>query len=160
FEDHIDRMFRAMEALKIEAPADFTDGFFYKQIVELGRASSIGDNARIRIGVFRSGGGLYEPQTNAAEYFIELIPLEKGYEWNESSYEAAIFKEVRKNFSSISFFKSMNALPYVMAALYKKEKGLGDCLLMSSNGKIVDAVSSNIFWIEGEKFLSPPSSDG
>src|SRR5262249_709290 len=24
----------------------------------------------------------------------------------------------------------------------------------------VDAVSSNIFWIEGEKFLSPPSSDG
>ena len=160
FEDHIDRMFRAMKALKLEVPADFTDAFFHKQIIDLGHKEQIGGNARIRIGIFRSGGGLYEPQTNDPEFFIEIIPMEKGYEWNEATCEVAVFPDMQKNFSSISFFKSMNALPYVMAAIFKKEKNLGDCFLLNGDGKIADAISSNVFWIEREKIFSPPISDG
>ncbi|MFI5135312.1 MAG: aminotransferase class IV [Chitinophagales bacterium] len=160
FEDHLDRMFRAMKALKLEVRDDFTAAFFHKQIIDLGRASQIGNNARVRIGIFRSGGGLYEPQSNTSEFFIEIIPMEKGYEWNDSMCEVAVFPDVQKYFSSISFFKSMNALAYVMAAIFKKEKNLDDCFLLNSDGKIADAISSNLFWIEKGKIFSPTVSDG
>ena len=126
FEDHLDRMFRAMKALKIEVPDDFTGAFFHKQIIDLAHKEQVASNARLRIGVFRRGGGLYEPQSSGAEYFIEIIPMEKGYAWNDLPCEVAVFTDIQKNFSSISFFKSLNALPYVMAAIFKKEKNMGD----------------------------------
>jgi len=160
FEDHINRMLRALKALKFEIPDSFTAAFFHKQIVDLLREENISDNARIRIGVFRSGSGLYEPEKNSPEYFIEAIPMEKGYEWKDASCELGVYDDVRKNFSSISFFKSMNALPGVMAAIFKKQNNLDDCLLLNSSGKVADVISSNVFWIEKGKVFSPPVSDG
>jgi branched-chain amino acid aminotransferase len=160
FEDHIDRMLRGIKALKMDDAENFSDSFFHKQIIDLARQDSIGANARVRIGIFRTGKGLYEPIQNAPEFFIEILPLEKGFEWNEEEVEVGIFEDVPKNFSSISFFKSMNALPSVMASIYKENKNLDDCLLLNSSGKIADAISSNVFWIENRKIFSPPISDG
>jgi branched-chain amino acid aminotransferase len=160
FEDHMSRLFRAMNALKLQVSDSFTSPFLHRQIIELARANETGSNARIRIGVFRSGGGLYEPQINASEYFIETLPMERGYGWNETTCKVDVFPDVQKNFSTVSFFKSMNALPYVMAAVFKKENNLEDCFLLNASGKIADAISSNVFWIEGGKIFSPPVSDG
>jgi branched-chain amino acid aminotransferase len=160
FEDHMDRMFRAMKALKLSDAEHFTDSFFHKQIIDLAREEKVGANARVRIGIFRSGGGLYEPLDNTPEYFIEIIPMENGYEWSDTPCEIAVFPDISKNFSSISFFKSMNALSYVMASLFRKEKNLGDCFLLNSQGNIADGISSNVFWIKKGKVFSPPISDG
>jgi len=158
--DHIDRMLRGMKALKMEVSGNFTETFFHKQVVDLLREEKISGNARIRIGVFRGGGGLYEPRENSAEYFIEVIPLERGYDWSGSSCSIGVFRDIHKNLSSISFFKSMNELPNVLAAIFKKENDLDDCLLLNSQGSIADAISSNIFWIEDDKIFSPPVADG
>jgi len=57
FEDHIDRMLRAMHALKMDNPEQFSDFFFHKQIIDLAHEEKVGANARVRIGIFRSGGG-------------------------------------------------------------------------------------------------------
>jgi branched-chain amino acid aminotransferase len=160
FEDHIDRMFRAMRALKMDEPEHFSDSFFHKQIIELAREEKVGANARVRIGIFRSGKGLYEPAQNPPEYFIEILPIESGFKWIEEEVEVEVFTEIPKNFSSISFFKSMNALPSVMASIYRKEKNLADCFLLNSDSKVADAISSNVFWIEKGKIFSPPISDG
>lgn len=160
FEDHIDRMFRAMQALKLDVPEHFSDFFFHKQIIDLAAKEKIGANARIRVGIFREGGGLYEPLKNTPEYFLEILPVKNGFEWKDDVFEAGVFTDVLKNFSPLSFFKSMNALPSVMAAIFKKEKILDDCFLMNADGKIADAISSNVFWIEKGKVFSPPVSDG
>ena len=160
FEDHMDRMFRGMQALKMDGPENFSSFFFHKQITELLAKKNITANARVRIGIFRSGGGLYEPEKNSPEYFIEILPVEKGFEWSEAPCELGVFNEVQKNFSSVSFFKCMNALPSVLAAIFKQEKNLGDCLLLNSLGNVADAISSNVFWIEQGKVFSPPISDG
>ncbi len=159
-EDHFSRMVRAMKALKMPVPENFSIFFFHKQIIDLAQRENTGPNARVRIGVYRSDGGLYEPQENSIEYFIEVIPLSNAFEWNQSDFKIGLFEDVRKDFSSISFFKSMSALPYVMASIYKSEQKLSDCLLKNSAGKIVEATSSNLFWIRGDKIFSPPLSDG
>jgi len=160
FEDHIDRMLRAMQALKLDDPEQFSGFFFHKQIVVLAHLEKVGANARVRIGIFRSGEGLYEPTQNTPAYFMEVLPMENRFRWYERQVEAGVFTDIQRNFSTLSFFKSMNALPSVMAAVYKKGKSLDDCFLLNASGKIVDAISSNIFWIEKGRVFSPPVSDG
>ncbi|MEO5674671.1 MAG: aminotransferase class IV [Chitinophagales bacterium] len=160
FHDHMERMFHAMKALKIEVPENYTDPYFHKQIIELAHGENLNANARIRICIFRNGGGLYEPVKNNAEFFIEVQPMDYGYAWTNSPCDLGVFRDINKNFSSISFFKSMNALPYVMAAIFRKENNLGDCILLNAQGKIADAISSNLFWIEKGNIFSCPVSDG
>ncbi|MBK9732559.1 MAG: aminotransferase class IV [Chitinophagaceae bacterium] len=160
FDDHLQRMMAGMKALKIEIPDHYGAFFFHKQIMDLAIKEEMGGNARVRISIFRSGGGLYEPQLQQPEYFIQVMPLDDGFKWNEDKFELGIFNEVPKNFSSISFFKSMNALPYVLAAMYRNENQLDDCLLLNSFGKVTDAISSNIFWINQGNIFTTPLSDG
>lgn len=163
-EDHLSRMVRGMAAMKMDVPDVFSTFFFHKQIQELVRAESESGNqlfnARIRISVYRSGAGLYEPLVNIPEYFIQATTLQTGYEWKTEPCTIDVFPDVPKNASSISFFKSMNALPGVMAAIYRRERNLCDCLLLNSHGFVADAISSNVFWIERGGLFSVPVSVG
>ncbi|MCY7409089.1 MAG: aminotransferase class IV, partial [Chitinophagales bacterium] len=78
----------------------------------------------------------------------------------EEPFRIGIFEEVKKDSSTISYFKSMNALPYILASIYKSENNLNDCLLLNSKGMVAEATSSNIFWIKAGEIFSPPVSDG
>lgn len=159
-EDHVERMFAGLKALQIRVPELFSVFFFHKQIIDLAHKNQVGNNGRIRITIFREGDGLYEPQQFDPGYFIEIAPLQSGFEWNNDSGEIGIYRDIPKSVSSISFFKSLNALPYVMAAIFKKENRLNDCLLLNAAGNISDAISSNIFWVEDQTFFTVPVSEG
>jgi branched-subunit amino acid aminotransferase/4-amino-4-deoxychorismate lyase len=158
--EHLERMFNGMKALKMSVPDHFSPFFFHKQLIELAQREQPGANARMRIAVFRGGGGLYEPQSQTTEYFMQVMPLDRGYVWSDAACELGIFKEVPKNYSVISFFKSMNALPYVLAGIYRKEHHLDDCLLLNSFGSVADAISSNVFWVQGKTYYTSPLTDG
>jgi branched-chain amino acid aminotransferase len=86
--------------------------------------------------------------------------MNKDIKWEDKKWELGVFDEVPKNYSSISFFKSANALPYVMAAIFKDDHKFDDCILLNSFGKVADAISSNIFWIEKNQIFTAPLSDG
>ena len=70
--DHLRRLFRGMEFLKIDKPSHFNTAFFRK---EIRRITSLTQNARIRISVFRGSGGLYTPTNHQPFYLIEYQPL-------------------------------------------------------------------------------------
>lgn len=159
-EDHFNRMLLGMKALQMQVPEHFSIFFFHKQLMELTALEQAGGNARLRIGVFRSGYGLYEPETAQAVYFLQVMPLAHGYRWSDVGCELGVYHGVPGNFSEISFFKTMNALPYVLAALHKREYHLDDCLLINSSGHVTDAISSNVFWIKEQVFFSTPLSAG
>ena len=57
--------------------------------------------------------------------------------------------------SRLSNLKSSNALYYVMAGLYKKQLGIEDCLVLNTEGRIAEAISSNIFLIRGNELFTP-----
>jgi branched-chain amino acid aminotransferase len=160
FEDHIHRLFSGMTALHIDIPGTFGDFFFHKQIIDLCHKNKIENQARIRLTVFRNGNGLYEPQRSDPGYFIEASSVESGFVWKEDPCQLGVYEDIRKNYSTISAFKSLNALPSVLAGIFRKKNGFGDCLLLNSGGMVADAVSSSVFWIEGDALLTPPVSDG
>jgi branched-chain amino acid aminotransferase len=144
----------------MQIPTEYSGFFFHKQLLDLGHQCGTGDNARVRITVVRQGGGLYEPLRDEPEYFIEVKALEKGFELNKASCELGVFNDVQKSYSTISAFKTLNALPYVLAAIFKRKNELGEAVLLNASGNISDAVSSNLFWIKKGLIGTPPVSEG
>ena len=118
-------------------------------------------NARLRLMVFRKGGGLYTPETNKASVFIECKKLETAsFLWNEKGLKLGIYREMKIQPSIISPYKTNNCLPYILAAIYKKKNNLDECVLLNENNNIADSISSNVFIVKGDQIITPKISDG
>src|SRR5690349_17580881 len=61
---HIDRLLTGCNVLKMIPGREWRPAFFQAQIQKLTDAAGLKDAARIRLGVYRSGDGLYLPKTN------------------------------------------------------------------------------------------------
>ena len=66
----------------------------------------------------------------------------------------------RSSISPLSNFKTGNALPYIMAALYATEHRLDDCLILNTHNRVCDSIHSNVFLVKGMKLITPPVNEG
>ncbi|MFN5704304.1 MAG: aminotransferase class IV [bacterium] len=160
FKYHMDRLFKGMQALKIDYHRAFDAEFVASEIVALARANKIYKNARIRFSVFREDGGWYTPEKNTFNYLIEIQALNEDTYIVERGLIADVYKEVRKDFSALSHLKTSNSLPYVLAGVYRKENNLDECILLNSQNNIVESISSNVFLIKENKAYTPAITDG
>lgn len=160
FKYHMDRLFKGMQALKIDYHRAFDAEFVASEIVALARANKIYKNARIRFSVFREDGGWYTPEKNTFNYLIEIQGLNEDAYIVERGLIVDVYREVRKDFSALSHLKTSNALPYVLAGVYRKENNLDECILLNSQNNIVESISSNVFLIKENKAYTPAITDG
>lgn len=157
---HIDRLRKGMEFLKIE--------YHDKQFEEINVCmeqllikNEIEKGGRIRLTVFRSGGGKYCPESNKPSYFIEAEPLaENEYDLNPRGYSIDLATENRIYFNPILRFKTLNSLPYVLASIEKDKKKVDEMVLLNTAGNIVEGTSSNIFIVFGNNLYTPALSEG
>ena len=166
FDRHWQRLQSGLEVLKFEVPVHFSAAFFQNEIAKLTENQS---NWRIRLTVFRSGGGLYTPERNTPEFLIEATPLSSGrFELNTEGLIVGIFDEIRlQSFNppilqsfNPSNFKTCNALPFVLAGIFKKEKDWDDCLLLNTDRRIACGGSSNVFLVKNGGLHTPPLTEG
>lgn len=164
FGKHWQRLRTGMGVLKFEIPAHFSSEFFQNEIAKLTENQG---NWRIRLTVFRSGGGLYTPASNAPEFLIEATPMPgHQFELNPTGLTIGIFDEIRlptfpsSHLPFLQSFKTCNALPFVLAGIFKKEKSLDDCLLLNAAGRIACGSSSNVFLVKNSELLTPPLPEG
>ncbi len=158
---HLERLFNGIEFLKIELPANWTKAFFKKKILQLLEKNGETRNAKIRLSIFRSDGGLYTPKTSKGNFLIEHEECSGDYfTLNKKGLKIEVFSEMEKACNLYSNFKTSNALIYVLASIYKKEEGLDDCLLVNSQNRIAEGISSNVFIIKDGQIITPPLSEG
>lgn len=156
FDRHLKRLKDSMNLLGMTDHEDLTFHNLYLSIRHLDQVNRLKGNGRIRLEVFRNDGGLYTPQSNNVSYVIEATALKStAYSLNQNGLKIDIYSEIRKPVSRLSNLKSSNALYYVMAGLYKKNTGTGDCLVLNTGGRIAEAISSNIFIVMDEKVITP-----
>lgn len=161
FDDHMTRLKYGMKILKMEIPTIIETGFIEKEIIKLLHKNKLYQGVRIRLSVFRNEGGKYTPTDNNVSYIAETEYLENDhYELNHKGLLIDIFKGIKKPVNVFSSLKSANALLYVMAGSYAKEKKLGDCILLNDKENIVEGISSNIFLVKGDTLSTPPLKDG
>ena len=160
-ENHILRLLAGARAIHMRPSASYTTAFFEAKILELCAQSGINEGGRCRLSLDRISGGAYLPDANEATYYIEVSSYEVNhFELNARGLELDIYQEIKLQKNLLSNFKTKMGLPYVMAALYAKSKGLDDVFLTDYRGQILETSSCNFFIISNGVLYTPSLEEG
>lgn len=159
---HVARLHEGMRILKFDHAEKFTAEFIRSRAAELIKRNGLDDqHVRVRLQVFRDGGGLYSPQQNNACYILEVSKLDPDdVKHRKIGLIIDVYTDIKKPYSELSKLKSSNALVYVMAGLYRTRNGLDDVLLLNQEGFLCESLSSNVFIWYDKKLYTPAISEG
>src|SRR5690606_23906135 len=112
---HLARLHEGMRMLKLESAKRFDEDFIRSRASELIKKNGLENHhVRIRLQVYRAGGGLYSPQQNNAAYIMEVSKLDPDdVKHRKVGLIIDVYDEFRKPYSELSKLKSSNALVYV-----------------------------------------------
>lgn len=160
-ENHVKRMFEGAKAIKIRVPSYFTTEFFDIRIRELCKKSEIDQGGFCRLSLDRMNGGKYRPETNEAQFLIEVKPLENNdFLLNSKGLEVDIFTDLKKQKNPLANFKTKNCLLYIMASIKAQERQLDDLLISNDTGGILESSNSNIFVVSNGVLYTPGLEEG
>lgn len=157
WDDHVARMQAAANVLKLELPRTIVTGELQEQLLQLAAQNKAANYGRLKLKLWRSGSGLYTPETNYADWLATIVPATPA---PNAPLHISICQTITTNYSPFSFFKGPNALLYVMAGLEKKEKGFDDILLLNRQQQVSELISSNIFWLKNDVLFTPAIDTG
>jgi len=158
---HVKRLQESLEMLHFE-DVEFFDAFFIRNKVEeiLRKNNMIGQQARIRLTVYRSGSGLYSPESNKPAYIIQVSRKTESLRDKKTGLIIDVYTEYKKPYSDLSKLKSTNALTYVMAGLFRKKNAYDEVLILNQQGNLCEALSSNIFVSYDKVIYTPALTEG
>lgn len=157
-QDHFERITGGCTALSMVLPGYFTVDYLDSQIRKIIGENGLPARARIKLVIWRSAGGLYEPARHETHHLILADKIAEKVPQNKS--KVGFSNRVFNYPSPWSTFKTLNSLPYVLAGIEKKEKSLDDIILLDAGGNISEFLYANIFWISGDIFFTPSLDTG
>jgi branched-chain amino acid aminotransferase len=158
---HFERLMTSMNRLHFDLPPHFTREYFIRLITELCTRNGVSRLARVRLTIFRSSGGFYEPTDNTANFIIQCGELSRRiFELNENGLSVDVFPDARKSSDKLSSIKSNNCLAYVMAAMFARQQMLDEAILLNHQGRVADTTNANIFIVRNQRIITPPLSEG
>ena len=161
FHDHYSRLLRGMAILQHSIASLPSMTTFSEQIEKLIVRNRLFYDARVRLTVFRRGAGLYTPEDNSVGYLLEATPLENsGYQLNESGLRIGVSSDFPKIWNPLSPFKTLATAPYILGGLCKTKNYWDDCLITNNHERLIEAISSNLFWVRDDKLYTPAISSG
>ncbi|TVT39027.1 hypothetical protein FNT36_15285 [Hymenobacter setariae] len=155
--DHAARMQQAAAALYLTLPAPLASA--EALTTTLGRLAAANHlpAARLRVQLWRSGGGRYTPPTDTAEWLATAEPFVP----DDSPISKAHFAhETQSIYSPLSFCKGPQAWLYVRAAHERQQRGLDEILLCNSAGQVAEAGAAAIFWLKDSTLYTPALASG
>ena len=158
WEQHLDRLRRGAEFLKIKLPfsPDALRGF----ADELVTKNKMPD-ALLRVTVSRGVGARgYSPR--GAESPTVVMSLHAGPEAGAPVPQWKLITSIRRMPANdpLSQFKTANKLPQILARAEADAVRADEALLQNTDGFVVEGTSSNLFWIKEETICTPPLSVG
>jgi branched-subunit amino acid aminotransferase/4-amino-4-deoxychorismate lyase len=157
WDDHLYRMKAAAKTLELEFPQTIVSQEIEEKLLQLAEKNNAVNYGRLKLKLWRSGSGLYTPETNLADWLATITPATLA---TTSPLNIGICETITTNYSAFSFFKGPNALLYVMAGTEKKEKGFDDMLLLNRQNQVAELISSNIFWLKDDVLFTPAIDTG
>lgn len=160
-EDHFKRLKKGMEVLRMKPGGNISFNDLKEQIEKLIEKNHLRKGGRIRLSVFRSAEGLYAPKNQTKSYVIEAKPFDDNkYVMNEKGLVIDTFNEFRRSRNPLSHIKTTNSIPNVLAGIYQTENDLDECIMLNDLGRIVEAISSNIFLYKNQNIYTPALDEG
>ncbi|MCF8256180.1 MAG: aminotransferase class IV [Flavobacteriales bacterium] len=157
---HWHRIQQSARFLHLRLPSGLTSQALMLKTEELCSANGA-DHAMVRLQVWRSGRGLYRPETDDSDWALQCNPLESPeFVLNDKGLMVGLHTACPVPPAPLGSHKTLNALPYVLAGIHCREKGWDDALLLDSDGRITEATSSNIILLKDRELLTPDLSKG
>lgn len=158
---HYNRLVNSAAVLNFKLPVDFNFEAFSKQlhhaIEEAGGENNYRNQYRLRYTIYRKSTGFYLPHSHLTDYHIDVFLLEP---YKADLLTIGIYTNQKKASGMLSNLKTGNALVYVMASIWAKSKGLDDALILNEHNRLIEATSSNLFWVYNNTTYTPPLSEG
>ncbi|UOQ64342.1 aminotransferase class IV [Hymenobacter volaticus] len=151
---HLARMERAAAALGLTLPPELVTAEGLTHM--LGKLAT-GSAHRLRLQLWRSGGGLYAPETTECSWLATTRPFQP----NDAPLATTGFAEtVQTRLSLVSFCKGPESLTYVLAARERIQRNLDELILLDTAGHVAETVSAAIFWISDNCLFTPALTTG
>ncbi len=115
--------------------------------------------ARMRIAAFRAPGGNYLPTNNAYQMLGEIHPL-PIHPCSLQTPKRLHLANCRVAFTALSHAKTLNALPYILAAIEAQQNACDDALLLNTDGELAELTASNLFLVIDGRVHTPRASSG
>jgi len=162
WEDHYFRLMASMRILRMEIPMTFTLEFIEEEVKRtLDSNELLQKNARVKIFVNRSEGGLYSPTSNVIDYMVMAEALSSNsYTINSKEYKVDLFKDFFISPGLLSTLKTNNRVINVIGSIYANENDLHNCLLLNTDKSVTEALNANVFLVKDNFVKTPPLEDG
>ncbi|WP_206599823.1 aminotransferase class IV [Hymenobacter glacialis] len=155
--DHHARMQQAAAALYLTLPAALaTAEALEATLATLATANQL-PAARLRLQLWRGGGGRYPPATDAAEW---LATAETFVPDDSAITNADFALETHSIYSPLSFCKGPQAWLYVRAAHERQQRELNEIILCDAHRHVAEAGAAAIFWVKNEVLFTPALETG
>ena len=155
--DHFARMQQAADALYLTLPAALASAEALETTLTPLAAANNLPAARLRLQLWRAGGGRYTPPTDAAEW----LATAEAFVADESPIGKADFAlETFSIPSPLSFCTGPQAWVYVRAAHERARRGLDEIILCDAAGHVAEAGAAAVFWVKDGVLFTPSLASG
>jgi branched-chain amino acid aminotransferase len=160
--EHLERLQQSAKSLRINIPFSFEKMKYF--IIETLRQNNL-HNAYIRLIITRGVGAMGpDPRTCTEPNVIiitEDLPNVHGASVKDKGLSLVIVSTRRDSVQGTSHeIKSLNYLNSIMARMEANEYNSDDAILLDPQGFISESTICNIFMVDGNKLITPCSSNG
>ncbi len=153
---HLKRIIKTLKSLQFNPLNSDFSSFIIQKYTQITHKFPK-QNFRLKIIIFRNSKGYYTPETNHWDLVLEL---EDYREKPDTIKDIEILQQNFKSIEPYSFSKGINSRTYVMAGLEKRLFETEEAILLNNEGRLCEALSSNIFLIKNGIILSPEINEG
>jgi len=159
FSRHFERLKRSARAIFLELP--FTREQLLAETLRTVEAGGQSSEHRVRITITR-GPGDVTPDPGSCDKPTVIIFATPIADLPAAVYEKGVEVIVSSFYRSrqLGDAKTGNLLRSVLATREAKASGAFEAITLTSEGKISDGITSNIFLIQGSKLLTPSAESG
>ena len=158
WDDHYDRLVKSASAIRLDIqrlPGSKNLHQILRQVIEKNKIVS---QARVKIQIWRTANGLYNPDADDVSYLITAREHDKPFVILKEHVK--VIHSPRLTFTEYSSYKTCNSLPYVLASKERVKLGLDDVLLLDQKDRIAEFSSMNAFWFQKGKLFTPSLNTG
>lgn len=156
--DHYDRLVKSSDAIRLDIHRLPGSQNLHALLKELVVQNKIEGVARVKIQIWRTAKGLYNPDVDDISYIITAQPFDKPFVILKEHVK--IIYSPRLTFTEYSSYKTCNSLPYVLASKEKTKLGLDDVLLLDQKNRVSEFSAMNAFWYQKGKLFTPSLNTG
>lgn len=156
---HMSRLKNGAKAMGFSLPDYLQQDQLHANILRLMDENRLPENATAKLLVWR------KPEQQQAYFGGDthvntLLSVKNSPGQLPPKEHVSFSRDVILHYWKLSPYKTISALPFVVAARERNQRNLDELILLNTDGLVTECVSSNIFWVKDKVIFTPSLRTG